>query len=188
MAGAIKQKYVFNAIHLEGWREKLQVLFQWKDKLFKNRYQATVGILSVVIAFMVYSLIAQLSSQGTKEIYTDSQGVTVDLTIEDIKKDIVLFKSMDSAGDEKGIKYQEILNKLTLLEKKGRRTEDIAQLKKILKADYYKGFNIITVNNLTQFDDPIAGKQTTLLTFNSTEQTKLGTMMGIEYRKNMMIA
>ncbi|HCB51898.1 TPA: hypothetical protein DEP21_05040 [Patescibacteria group bacterium] len=70
------------------------------------------------IAFMLWSLLSQLFKAENKEVYVNSQGVTVDLTIEDIKKDIVLFKSMDSAGDEKGMKYQEILNKLNVLETK----------------------------------------------------------------------
>jgi len=45
---------------------------------------------------------------------------------------------MDPTGDEKSLKYQDIMNKLTTLENKGRWLEDVAQLKKILRADYYK--------------------------------------------------
>ena len=46
-------------------------------------------------------------------------------------------------------------------------------LHKLLKADYYRGFNIIPVNNLADLDDPVAGKKTGLLTFNTSEKDKL---------------
>ncbi|HCY20673.1 TPA: hypothetical protein DIC40_02245 [Patescibacteria group bacterium] len=122
---------------------------------------------------MLYSLVTQLLKKPQGEIYINPQGVTVDLTIDDIKKDIVLFKSMDPTGDEKAMKYQEIVNKITILEKRGRWIEDLQQLQKILKADYYKGFNIITVNNLSQFDDPVLGRKTTLMSFNTSEKSTL---------------
>ena len=104
----------------------------------RNKYQATVFLLSIVILFMLYSLLSELISTNNNTVYVTPQGVSVDITIDDIKKDIVLFQSMDPAGDEKSIKYQDIMNKLTTLESKGRRLEDVAQLKKILSADYYK--------------------------------------------------
>jgi hypothetical protein len=36
------------------------------------------------------------------------------------------------------MKYQEIVNKIEILERRGRWVEDLQQLQKILKADYYK--------------------------------------------------
>lgn len=159
-----------------------------KQRFFKNKYQVTVGILSLFIAFMVYSLINQLLQKPEWEVYVNTQWVTVDLTIDDIKKDIVLFKSMDPTWDEKAMKYQEIVNKITILEKRWRWVEDLQQLQKILKADYYKGFNIITVNNLSQFDDPVLGKKTTLINFNTSEKSKLWDLRSIEYSKDILVA
>ncbi len=186
--GSLKQNKIAEKINLGKLTTKLWFIQEWKGKFLKNKYQTTVAILSLFIAFMLWSLLSQLFKAENKEVYVNSQGVTVDLTIEDIKKDIVLFKSMDSAGDEKGMKYQEILNKLNVLETKWRWVEDIAQLKNILKADYYKGFNIITMNSLSQFDDAVAGKKTTVFTFNQAEKDKLWTLSTIDYQKDIMIA
>jgi hypothetical protein len=159
-----------------------------KAKLLANKYQATVTILSILIIIMLLSLFSQIFHKTSQEVYVSSDGTVVDLTIDDIKKDIAMFKSMDITSDEKGMKYQDILGKLTTLEQKGRWLEDIDQLKKILKSDYFKGFNIITINDLKQFDDPVVGKKTTMMTFNTTEKGKLGDFLRIEFWKNIMIA
>jgi len=144
-------------------------------------------LLSVFVLFMIYSLLAQILQKAPKEVYVNSQWVTVDLTIDDIKKDMAIFKTMDPTGDEKSIKYKEILGKLNTLEQKWRRIEDIQQLKKLLKSDYYKGFNIIPVNSLADLDDPVAGKKTGVLTFNAGEKDKIWTLSKIEFGKDIMI-
>ncbi len=173
---------------LEKISSKLGIFQSWKELVLKNKYQVTVWALSLFVAFMLYSLVSQLMQKPQWEVYVNSQGVTVDLTIDDIKKDIVLFKSMDPTSDEKAIKYQEILNKVTILQSKGRRVEDLQELQKILKSDYYKWFNIITVTNLTQFDDPVLGKKTRIMTINSSEKSTLGELSRIEHAKDVMIA
>jgi hypothetical protein len=68
----------------------------------------------------------------------DSGGVVVDFTIEDIQKDIAMFKRIDAASDEKISKYQEIIGQLDLLEENNRWTNDVTELRKILEAEYYK--------------------------------------------------
>ncbi|AHB41053.1 hypothetical protein P148_SR1C00001G0246 [candidate division SR1 bacterium RAAC1_SR1_1] len=186
--GMTRKSHMSKKISLDNLTSKFGFIQEWKEKFFKNKYQVTVGILSLFIAFMLYSLVTQLLKKPQGEIYINPQGVTVDLTIDDIKKDIVLFKSMDPTGDEKAMKYQEIVNKITILEKRGRWIEDLQQLQKILKADYYKGFNIITVNNLSQFDDPVLGRKTTLMSFNTSEKSTLGELSKIEYAKDILIA
>lgn len=180
-------------INLEGGKlkiigDKLGLIREWKNKLFKNKYQITVALLSVFVLFMLYSLLAQIFHKPVKEVYVNSQWVTVDLTIDDIKKDMAIFKTMDPTADEKSMKYKEILWKLNVLEQKWRWIEDIQQLKKILKTDYYKGFNIIPVSSLSDFDDTVAGKKTWLLTFNTAEKSKLGTLSQIEYWKDILVA
>ncbi|MDD3262517.1 MAG: hypothetical protein PHR61_01615 [Candidatus Absconditabacteria bacterium] len=186
--GMTRKSKMGNKLSLGKIKGQFTYLQDLKQRFFKNKYQVTVGVLSLFIAFMIYSLINQLLQKPQGEVYVNTQGVTVDLTIDDIKKDIVLFKSMDPTGDEKAMKYQEIVNKITILEKRGRWVEDLQQLQKILKADYYKGFNIITVNNLSQFDDPVLGKKTTLINFNTSEKSKLGDLRSIEYSKDILVA
>ena len=61
---------------------------------------------------------------------------------------------MDPTSEEKAMKYHDILEKLDILETKGKRTEDVAQLKKVLQSEYYKGFNISYISSLSKFDDP----------------------------------
>ena len=168
--------------------QKMNIFHDFKFTIFKNKYQITVALLSVFVIFMLYSLLSQLFHKPAKEVYVNSQWVTVDLTIDDIKKDIAIFKTMDPMWDEKSMKYKEILGKLNVLEQKGRRVEDIQQLKKLLKADYYRGFNIIPVNNLADLDDPVAGKKTGVLTFNTSEKDKIWTLSQIEFGKDIMIA
>ena len=143
-----------------------------KKMFFKNKYQATVAILGVFILFMVINLLSQVLKSNS-DTFVTSDGVTVDLTIEDIKKDLFMFQGMDPTSEEKSIKYNEILSKLNLLESKGRWLEDVAQFKKLLQSEYYKGFNIIYVSSLSKFDDPTLGKKTKILSFNTSETTQL---------------
>lgn len=188
ITGRISKKMNVYSEKFELINKKFDIVREWQEKLFKSKYQITVALLSLFVLFMLVSLLSQIFSKPNKEVYVNSQWVTVDLTIDDIKKDMAIFKTMDPTWDEKSMKYKEILGKLNVLEQKGRRIEDINQLKKILKADYYKGFNIIPVSSLADFDDVAAGKRTGLLTFNQSEKDKLGSMLKLEIAKDIMIA
>lgn len=67
------------------------LLGKLKKLFFKNKYQATVAILGVFILFMVINLLSQVL-RSNADTFVTSDGVTVDLTIEDIKKDLFLFQ------------------------------------------------------------------------------------------------
>jgi hypothetical protein len=86
---------------------------------------------------MVINLLSQVLKSNS-DTFVTSDGETVDLTIEDIKKDLFMFQGMDPTSEEKSIKYNEILSKLDVLESKGRWLEDVAQFKKLLQSEYYK--------------------------------------------------
>ena len=88
-----------------------------KKTLFKNKYQATVAVLGVFILFMLINLVSQVLKSNA-DTFVTSDGVTVDLTIEDIKKDLFMFQGMDPTSEEKSIKYNEILSKLDVLQSK----------------------------------------------------------------------
>ncbi len=164
-------------------------MFFWKIKqlLFKNKYQATVGVLSIVILFMVINLLSQVLKSNI-DTFVTSDGVTVDLTIEDIKKDLFMFQWMDPTSEEKSIKYNEILSKLDTLQSKGRWLEDVAQFRKLLQSEYYKWFNIVYVSSMTKFDDATLGKKTKILTFNPSEVSQLGVAQSIHVWRNMIVA
>lgn len=158
-----------------------------KKLVFKNKYQTTVAILGLFILFMVINLLSQVLKSNA-DTFVTSDGVTVDLTIEDIKKDLFMFQGMDPTSEEKSLKYNEILSKLDTLQSKGRWLEDVAQFRKLLQSEYYKGFNIVYVSSLTKFDDATLGRKTKILSFNASELSQLGTIQWLYVRKNMIIA
>ncbi len=158
-----------------------------KEKFLKNKYQATVIILGIFILFMIVNLLSQVLKSNS-DTFVTSDGVTVDLTIEDIKKDLFMFQGMDPTSEEKSIKYNEILSKLDVLQSKGRWLEDVAQFRKLLQSEYYKGFNIVYVSSLTKFDDPTIGKKTKILTFNTSETSQLGDIKSLHVYRNMIVA
>ncbi|MBU0625958.1 hypothetical protein KKG31_06365 [Patescibacteria group bacterium] len=84
----------------------------------RNKYQATVVLLTAVIIFLMYGLLSDVMRTNRDLVYITPEGVSVDLTIDDIKKDIMMFQSMDPTGDDKSLKYQDIMNKLATLETK----------------------------------------------------------------------
>jgi len=158
-----------------------------KNILLKNKYQATVSILGIFILFMVINLLSQVLKSNS-DTFVTPDWVTVDLTIEDIKKDLFLFQSMDPTSEEKSLKYNEILSKLDVLEGKGRWLEDVAQFRKLLSSEYYKWFNIVYVSSLTKFDDATLGKKTKILNFNTSEVSQLGNLQSLYVYRNMIVA
>jgi hypothetical protein len=151
---------------------------KWKyttKKVLKgNNYYLMVGVLTLAVLFLSFSILAQLRSAKKNQItFQTSTGATVLLTIDDIKRDIASFKELDPSSDEKSLKYSEILQKLSLIEQKGIRQEDTATLKKMLNQDYEKGFMVRTISDLAQFDDEKTGRKTAILTFNASEKNKL---------------
>ena len=68
--------------------------------------------------------------------------------------------NLRSDSDEKSVKYNEILQKLGLLEQKGMWAEDVKNLRESLKASYEQGFNVMTIKSLSQFDDEQTGRKT----------------------------
>lgn len=174
----------------EGFSKRIDdysFLAKIKKLIFKNKYQATVAILGLFILFMVINLLSQVLKSNSDTFIT-SDWVTVDLTIEDIKKDLFMFQGMDPTSEEKSLKYNEILSKLDTLQSKGRRLEDVAQFRKLLQSEYYKGFNIVYVSSLTKFDDATLGRKTKILSFNPSELSQLGNIQWLYVRKNMIIA
>lgn len=158
-----------------------------KKTLLKNKYQATVAILGIFILFMIINLLSQVLKSNA-DTFVTTDGVTVDLTIEDIKKDLFMFQGMDPTSEDKSIKYNEILSKLDVLQSKGRRLEDVAQFRKLLQSEYYKGFNIVHVTSLTKFDDDALGKKTKILSFNPSEISQLGSIQSLYVWRNMIVA
>lgn len=160
---------------------------KWKKELMANKYYLTIVVLWVVVLFMLYHVLSGLLQKNQSDVYITSSGEEVDVTIEDIKKDIYMFQSMDPTSDEKWVKYHEIMQMLDLLESKGRWLEDVSQLRTILQSDYHKWFNIIYINSMTQFDDDASGIKSQVLTFNSMEKERMGDLIALERGRNLYI-
>lgn len=155
----------------------------WTKRLLANKYYITILLLSVVILIMLYSVLSQLLNTSKDSIFKTADWVIVDITIDDIKKDILLFKQMDPSSDQKWVKYSQIVEKLNLLENKGRWLEDVENLKGIIEDDYYKWFNIIRLENLSKLDDPATGIKTRLLSLNTTEKSKIWDVLFVDFQR-----
>ena len=113
-----------------------------------------------MILFLGYAVLSQLRGGRQSVTYTTATGGTASLTLDQIKADIFAFQTLDPNSDEKSVKYNEILQKLGLLEQKGMWAEDVKNLRESLKASYEQGFNVMTIKSLSQFDDEQTGRKT----------------------------
>ena len=154
-----------------------------------NKYYVMVGFLILAILFLVAAIFQQVRTvQNNKVQYQTSTWSLVDLTLDDIKKDIFAFKTLDPTSDEKSEKYNEILSKISAIESKWVWVEDVAKLKNDLLQEYEEWFMIVTIKNLSQFDDERIGKKTKLLTFNASEKTSLGAPVSIAADASINVA
>jgi hypothetical protein len=159
-----------------------------KKQFLGNRYYLVALILGLLIIFMIYALTSQWTKeQSNEEKFQTSSGTYVDITIEDIQKEMMEFQALEAGDSTKAIKYSEITQKLSFLESKGKWLEDVEQLRTILQSEYYKGFNIVYIKNLNQFDDNTNGRNTKILTLNSAEITRLGDLHSIQVPQRIMI-
>jgi hypothetical protein len=178
--------------YLEGLGDKMQnseLAQKIKKQFFGNRYYLVALIFGLLIIFMIYALASQRTkTQSNEEKFQTSSGTYVDITIDDIQREMMEFQALDPSSDTKAQKYSEISQKLEFLESKGKWLEDVDQLKSILQTDYYKGFNIVYIKDLNQFDDSTNGRKTRILNLNSAELSRLGDLHSIQVPQNMMIA
>ena len=179
-------KNLENQSNISKWISGIKWLnIKWNraKKILKNKYYVTIVILSLIILFMLYSVLSQLLNTSSQNVFTTASGTVIDITIEDIKKDIYMFQQMDPTSDQKWVKYNEIVEKLNILEDKWRRLEDVENLKWIIQNDYYKWFNIIRLEELSQLDDPATWITTRLISLNDTEKSKIWDGLTIKYSR-----
>lgn len=113
--------------------------------------------------------------RGTKagvEYQTGTGGVAY-LTLDEINADIFAFNILDPSTDEKSQKYSEILQKLQILESKGKWPEDVKKLRENLNAAYERGFNVIAIKDMAQFDDNQNAIRSKVLAFTDMEKQKI---------------
>ena len=154
--------------------DKIKWKKQTKRVFNGNRYYIMVWVLVLAVLLLAFSIFRQVKIDKDNQIsYQTPSWAIVNLTIDDIRADISYFKTMDPNSDEKSQKYSEILQKISVVEQQQKWQEDIAELKKILNQDYEEWFMIKTISKLSQFDDEKIGRKTRLITFNSSETSKM---------------
>ena len=159
-----------------------------KKQLSENKIYVVGFVLVILMFIFLYSLASQiLNNNSNDNKFQTSSGTYIDINIEDLQNDITEFKTLDASSNLKSAKYIEISQKLQFLEDQWKWLEDVAELKSQLQENYYDGFRITQFKTENELDN-IAGKNTQVLTFNSSETDKLWDLNSISVPRNIMIA
>lgn len=155
--------------------------FKFKMPVIRNKLTLIIGVFAIIVLFLIYNLLQSIAPGNNQQtvVTTNSWSIVVDFTIDDIKREISDFQKLDSSSNDKYVTYQEIMNKLQILEQNKKRPNDVAELKKIITLEYAKGFNIIVVNALNNDES--------ILSLNSQEQEALGGVGTLTYDKTLSI-
>ena len=161
-----------------------------KEQLVENKIYVVGFVLVILMFIFLYSLASQIldNSNHTNKFKT-SDGAYIDINLEDLQNDIAEFKTLDASSNLKSAKYTEISQKLEFLEEQWKWLEDVEDLRSQLQENYYDGFRITQFKTENELNN-IAGKNTQILTFNSTDSDKLWTLNSINVPRDnyMMIA
>lgn len=154
----------------------------WIKFSYFKRFQALALYFSAWLLglIMLTRIIDSFFASVNQWFSTDQWGVVVNLSIESIQKDIATFKRIDHSSDQKIKKYNEIIAQLDLLEKNNKRTVDVKKLRTILEKDYLDGFNIESINDLTE-------KMQLVYTFTQQEKNTLGSLQQLFWNKGLFI-
>ena len=161
-----------------------------KRQIIENKIYVVWFILVVLIFIFLYSLASQiLNNANHTNKFQTSAGTYIDINLEDLQNDITEFKTLDASSNLKSAKYTEISQKLDFLEEQWKWLEDVEDLKSQLQENYYEGFRINQFKTANDINN-IAGKNTQILTFNSTDTENIWTPISINVPRNnnMMIA
>ena len=177
MASQIGAKYfekLTGAVNLGALRWRTQGYL----KLTSN-YYLIAGVLGLFVLMLGYTVLSQFSTSSQVATFTTGSGTKQTITLTQLKQDIEAFKQLNASSDEKSLQYQEILAKFQQIQSQGIWQEDIKNLKKLLENSYEKGYNIVSISNFTQFDNPSLWKKSEILTFSADELSKMGTPLSI---------
>lgn len=164
-------------------KEKLQKNMKYftdaKDLIISYRYPISISIWFLVILWILYAFVWNLISSNTGNVIErDGEQIVVDFDIEDLQKDIELFRRIDAWSNEKIEKYNQIMDRLEILEDQWRWSHDVQELKSILNQEYYEWFNIILAENI---EDNLSYE------FTEEEKEEIGDMHTISYNDWIMV-
>lgn len=82
-------------------------------------------------------MISHLASQKTP-LMISSDGVSREVTVEGIQKDLAHFQRMDPTSDQKSYMYKRLTEQLDFLESEGLWPDDTRELRKLVEKSYKK--------------------------------------------------
>ena len=159
-----------------------------KEQLSENKIYVVGFVLVILMFIFLYSLASQiLNDANHNDKFKTSEWAYIDINLEDLQNEINEFITLDASSNMKSAKYSDILQKLNFLEDQWKWLDDVAELKGQLEENYYDGFRITQFKTENELNN-IAGKNTQVLTFNSSDSAKLWDLHSISVPRNMMIA
>lgn len=159
----------------------IQFLIQkmwWKEQAKNIGMYAAIGCIAL---FLVVGLFNSFSETTSSTFVSTTTGSPVAITITSIQKEIADFQNMPVTSDQKSVVYENIIDKLDVLDDNNKRANDVSELRKILETQYYQWFNILLVNNSSFFKDPI-------YTFTQKEKNILGEPRQVFFTDNLLVA
>ena len=165
--------------------EKIQDI---KKQLSENKIYVVGAVLIILMFLFLYALLSQiLNDKNHTNKFQTSNGAYQELNLDDLQKDIAEFKTLEASSSLKTTTYKEISDKLNFLEAQWKWLEDVAALKSQLDENFYDWFNVRQFKTTTELNN-IAWKNTQILTFNSSDLSKLWNLHSIVVPRNIMIA
>ena len=165
--------------------EKIQDI---KKQLSENKIYVVGALLVILMFIFLYALLSQIfNDKNHTNKFQTSNGAYQELNLDDLQKDITEFKTLDASSSLKTTTYKEISDKLNFLEAQWKWLEDVAALRSQLDENFYDWFNVRQFKTTTELNN-IAWKNTQILTFNSSDLSKLWNLHSIVVPRNIMIA
>jgi len=168
--------------------EQSELLQSVKKQVSENKIYVVWLILVVLILIFIYSLLTKIvNDKNNVNKFQTASGTYIDLNLDDLQSEIDEFKALDASSNLKTTKYTEISNKLNFLEWQWKRLEDVASLKSQLEDNYLEWFRVTPFKTINELNT-IAGRNTQVITFNTSDLSKLWNLNSIVVPKNIMIA
>lgn len=133
------------------------------DYLLKFRYPIIISFLVVIIIVFLYYFFSNYSNDSNIWWWTWDSRKVIDFTLDDLNKQFVTFKQIPEDSDEKIKVYEEIQEKIDLLDQKWMWPNELPVLREALNTEYYRWFKILLLNRL----------ENEILEFNSEESEVL---------------
>lgn len=162
-------------IHL---RNRLSTRFTFVKRFQHLALYLAMWLLTLILLTWI---VESFLSSTNQRFATDTNGVKLEISIEDIQKDIATFKRIDPSSEQKIKKYNEIVAQLDLLESRNKWTVDVKKLRGILEKDYLEWFNIESVLDLDQSTQ-------LMYTFSQQEKNAFGELKHIFWDNGVFVA